>query len=414
MKKYYSFDFYSLYSIKNYENKYPPPPQNLIRFNLFFTWPYLFFQILICCIFTVGCNKVSLQEKYNTQEEKITSNLSNRNSTLDNGDIIEWLERQKDTSLPNRNDFILKLITNMKLEEKYTEVLSDEENLIIIPLSHDYFSQNIDPSTHQLPIQNFLIWENERGQIYRGELTLFYPKSPEITSIPENSFRHYFRSTDFPIDGTFSCINLDDVLTSESKYENEKKIKNKCLEGRWTYFDDEICTEYYLVITYYDGEGNIEDYTETYLYTSCTSGGGGAGGTGSTGTGGSSSQPGTPSTSQVDLLVRKDFVASSTHWWAFYAHWTVTGIRMNNTSLNRFNLNGITFIPTYEMSLSPGTYSWHTWWGTPSLAHTHTENINPAQTIAHGYFSGWAVFPNQNNTEINCQNHGYWNAKDVL
>jgi hypothetical protein len=389
----------------------PPPPKNLIRFNLFFSWPYLFIQILICSIFTLGCNKVSLEEKYNTQEEKITSNLTNRNSTLDNGDILEWLEKQKDTSLPNRNDFILKLITNMKLEEKYTEVLDEDENLIIIPLSDDYFSQNIDLSTHQLPIQNFLIWENERGQIYRGELTLFYPKSPEITSIPENSFRHYFRSTDFPIDGTFSCINLDDVLTSESKYENEKKIKNKCLEGRWTYFDDEICTEYYLVITYYDGEGNIEDYTETYLYTSCTSGGGGAGGTA---TGGSSSQPGTPSTRQVELLVRKDFVASSTHWWAFYAYWTVNGIRMNNTSLNRFNLNGITFIPTYAMTFSPGMYSWHTWWGTPSPSFSHTENINPAQTIAHGYFSGWAVFPNQNNRTINCQNHGYWNAKDVL
>jgi hypothetical protein len=301
----------------------------------------------------------------------------------------------------------------MKLEEKYTEVLDEDENLIIIPLSDDYFSQNLDFTTHLLPIQNFLIWENESGQITRGELTIFYPKSPEITSIPENSFRHYFRSTDFPIDGTFTCINLDDVLTSESKYENEKKIKNKCLEGRWTYFDDEICTEYYLVITYYDGEGNIEDYTETYLYTSCTSGGGGAG---STGTGGTSSQPGTPSTKQVDLLVRKDYVASSTHWWAFYAHWTVTGIRMNNTSLNRFNPdpNGITFIPTYDMSFSPGLYSWHLWYATPSLAHTHTESINNARTIAHGYFSGWAVFPNQGNLLKPCNHHGNWNAKDVL
>ena len=292
---------------------------------------------IIYLLVTSGCKKeISAFEFPKTLGNSVT-----RESTLEADDIIGWLKNQINIALPVKSKNILSIINSIEINKKYVENFRNRENLIIIPLKNNYFSQYI--RDHQKPLQFLLIVEDNKGNIRRGDIVLFFPEETNLKFLPKNSFNDFFNNCKFPSNGSLSLVNLGDLKQYEVEFygghmkasriwssKNQGGIGNESLSNVSLY-----CTEWYMVTTYYFDNGHTEQ-TEVYLGTTCSNcrpnercdqiGDDGSGG------GGYSSLP---------RQVQVHFVVANSHHsnesWTLYADYFLNGISYpNNAGENYF------------------------------------------------------------------------------
>jgi hypothetical protein len=128
---------------------------------------------------------------------------------------------------------------------------------------------------------------SQQGLITKGNIIQFIAEPGKSRSIPENSFSKIFNYQKLDCDGQFAVLSLSDKFLYQMKYEDgslhsvgvaEPKKHSTAANGP----DPDpigpapICTDWYLVTTYYYLDGTTEQ-TEQYLYTTCESSGGGGG-----------------------------------------------------------------------------------------------------------------------------------------
>ena len=171
-----------------------------------------------------SCKKeiaISGKEKKSDESKVSTSgNLTGREVTLSNQDILDWLEAQKEVLNHNNDEFMETIIDNLNMDNKYVESESDEENLIIIPLKQDFTSNHIVDGPR---LMYLLLKDNQQGNIRRGDVVFFYPTNGNVTELPENTFINYFQKETIPVDGQIIFITLDDIKEFQIQYQNGVK-----------------------------------------------------------------------------------------------------------------------------------------------------------------------------------------------
>jgi hypothetical protein len=197
------------------------------------------------------------------------------------------LEAQKSTTNQEKNDKIKALKKSLQLAELRFELLSQKEKFIIIPVKDGFETIN---NKDKNPLTNLVLILSQQGLITKGNIIQFIAEPGKSRSIPENSFSKIFNYQKLDCDGQFAVLSLSDRLLYQMKYEDgslrsvgvaEPKKHPTAANGP----DPDpigpapICTDWYLVTTYYYLDGTTEQ-TEQYLYTTCESSSGGGGGSG--------------------------------------------------------------------------------------------------------------------------------------
>lgn len=368
-----------------------------------------FLCLVMLPIILLNCKKLDDPQlrPENKQAVKSTSNnnpsnLNGRVSTIEVGNVMEWLEAQRDENNPAKNEIVLKLLENVIPEELYTESLNEEENLVIVPLKNDYFSQHVVSGSS--PLQYLQLVEDANGEIRRGEIVLFYPTDLELFSLPENSFHDFYTSESFPVDGTFTLINLEDHKYYEMDFVEGKKSEFRQWERRLAspMENEQTCLDWYYVLTTYNLEdGSIIDQTITFLYTTCTSNSGGSGGGGAP----INNDEGVETTRRVSFVVK-----AQANKYCIRAEYLLTGMRYNDP--NRNIITGITALEIPEHNIGPAGHPndpWHSTWSLTSNVTSFTQLV--ASAIVHGTLT----FPNQSlpNQSL-ISNWGNWHAATDL
>ncbi len=377
---------------------------------------------LIISIFLISCKKEIANESL--EEIIVLNSFHERECTLTQSAILEWLQNDLTfTENLHSKEIIQKIIINSDFEQMYTEKITDTKNLTIIPLGNDYFSNNINEERN-FPLQYFVLKHDNNGIISRGEIVLFYPETNGISDLPDNSFIELYSGSTFPINGTFSFINLDDMLESERTFQDDTINKTAFLYGR----NDEApvtCTAYYWVIVYHFPDGSTTE-NEIYLYTICPDGtsfpdasSGGGGGSYNNNNNNNNTQPQLVNATLSLLVTQREVSGGNT--WGCVATWNASGWRMRNTTQNFFNQNPVYLNANAIMNGITGSgESSNPWFGTLDPVRGHTENRQNNNRTAYCSFISQMHFYNQIDPQSQTypiyavSNYGLWLAKDVL
>ena len=362
----------------------------------------------------LSCKKdIELQKKLNTSSTTAGAfSYAGRQSTVSSAYVLEWLENQKNSSTPFKNNFIQNVLDKMEIDNMYVEIFDEEENFIIIPIQNEYFSQNIN-SNGPFPIQYLLLVEDANGNIRRGDVALFYPEDPNITKLPENSFRDFFNSTKIYVNGTFTLLTLGDIKQYEIDFEDGGFMAEHRSWERESSAQAN-CQDWWLVTITYYSDGTYEIDNE-YLGNFCSScppnqlcdvleGGGGA----------SIDDP--EQIAKIKTLVIRDVQPTSglNAWWSASADFNLMGYRYSDASNNYF-----TSVTTFGLIHfgNTGVYGWYLHSGHAEwVSVSHTAGIGLIDKLAHGEASGTVAYPNdpgssQPSLVLNSVN---WNAASAL
>ena len=365
--------------------------------------------VITLCLFSlfVSCKKDISPNHQTTGTEQFIE----RESTIIADNILEWLSSQENSTDSARIGIINSLYSNMLLSNMYVEEFREEENFIIVPLDPTYFSKNLDTST-VLPLQYLLLVEDSTGMIRRGDLVFFYPNGSQISELPQNSFSDFFNHQKFPVDGTFTLLNLSDIKQYEMDFENELPTQHRLWEPRAPLEIPEgsFCIDWYLVTTTYWSDGTY-DVDESYLYTTCghSFGGGGGGG------GYTPNFNGTPVTKDVNYcVINKN---GNNRFFTLNAYYTLSGNTYSDPSLNKYTGSGIIpqstqFVVLWgnsNFNILPGT----SWYAQYSQASNVYGLIN--SKLAKATYSGQFHFINQPSPNIEIYSEPkYWPASTSL
>jgi hypothetical protein len=245
---------------------------------------------------------------------------------------------------PFKNNILKKILQNVVYENMYVEKLHKNENLIIIPLKNEYFSQHVNSQKNK-PLQYLILVENEDGKIRRSDIILFFPENAALKKLPFNSFSDFFDKEELPVDGIFTLVSFGDVKQFEMVFKNGKKDKfnlwrgekkNYASNNTATSTSSQNCIDWYLVTTYYENGLPINSTWE-YVGTTCNSSSCPPNMqcdvTGDEGGGGSSEIP-TAVSRNVDFAVKREL--TSYEDWEIKGHFVLQGQSFNNTSNNYF------------------------------------------------------------------------------
>jgi hypothetical protein len=241
---------------------------------------YLQSTLILFCSVTlllIGCKKNTTDEKF-INTPVVQTNIKTK---ISSAAVSNWLQAKIKPSSPLKNNYINKILDNVQYDKMYVEQLHTSENLIVIPLKNEYFSQHIKQQKNK-PIQYLLLVENAEGKIRRGDLVLFFPENATLQKLPVNYFHQFFMEEDLSVNGTFTLVTLGDVKQYEVVFKNGKKDNFKLWRSEINTASNagnnantsptQNCTDWYLVTTYYlDG---IPVYsTSEYVGTTCSGGG---------------------------------------------------------------------------------------------------------------------------------------------
>ena len=216
--------------------------------------------------FIKGCISISLLSFL----LNISAYSQQTQSNIKQEDIKEWLQKSTSSLTPYKNGIIKKVLDNVLFDKMYVEPHHDNENLIIIPLKKEYFSQHFHAGNAH-PIQYLLVVENSKGEIRRSDIVLFYSKDPSLNALPKNSFHDFFNSESLSIDGTFTLITLGDVKQYEMDFKNGKKAEFRMWnQKKWQKEKSSGCDDWYFTTTIYHEDGTISQ-KEKLLGATCTS-----------------------------------------------------------------------------------------------------------------------------------------------
>jgi hypothetical protein len=187
--------------------------------------------------------------------------------------VNSWLENQKSPSQPNKAANIETLKNNVDFSRSWVEASDGGEQILIIPINEKFRSvRNIDNKS----ILNLVIMLNNSGKIRRGNIVMYYPKNSAQRNVPRNTFYAIYNTAEPSADGEFRFLSVTGRSLYRLKYENQRlrsagHIKSgQEIASRTSDVSVVTCTEWYLVTTYYDEDGNIVGQTSEYLHTTCS------------------------------------------------------------------------------------------------------------------------------------------------
>jgi hypothetical protein len=355
-------------------------------------WYLMILTMLSALVFS--CTKDRLPETISPSADNAVK------SNMRPDDIKNWLESKTGAATSHKNNIISKVLQNAVFDKMYIETLHDNENLIIIPLKQEYFSQHVN-SKNPHPIQYLLLVENAKGEIRRGDIVLFNSANQNLKTLPKNAFHDFFNEDTFPADGTFTVITLGDVKEFEMDYKGGQKAQFRVWQGKQnkTQRDGEYCTSWYLVTTTYYSDGHTEVDWE-YLGDTCSScapnqlcdhidGDGGGPGVG---------DPGTPVSRAVEFIVKEE--ATSYEHWTITGNFTISGVQFTDATNNFFTgiaSNGaVCQYARFPLTQSPNLSRYSI------FTSSHSEGLTGNTTAwgniqAHMYYPNWPGAPKTDN-----------------
>jgi len=256
-------------------------------------------------LFTISCRKETVTENSIAYSKR---NKGKQITSVSEKQIIaDWIV-EHDKSLNSKDKKTLDLISN-NLNYDGIEV-KDRDNgddIIIIPIKETVKSHlNLNAKHLKLDansILNYVIVRNKDGKLRWSYIVSFQPSDGKKHSkLLDGTLQNILNNKPVADEGVFNLINLDGKLSLQLSYKNNKisAVGRPMTKAQYAEFKKllsfekkdnqkslnnaplpEDCEDFFLVTTYYDGEGGTYEDWE-YLYTECDgeTGGGGGGGLG--------------------------------------------------------------------------------------------------------------------------------------
>jgi hypothetical protein len=231
--------------------------------------------LIAATFFYVGCKRENSQEKVNdVSKQKIIAKVD------------AWLEGQKNVLDQKGNERIKALTKNLDFTNLRTELISDEEQFIIIPIKDNFKPVN----TRNIVVVNNLVLVITKEETFsKGNIVQYQPASEQhdIDVLSRNIFNIYtgkkvLRSGEFAFFTVFGKplykLNYKNgTMNAHSVAEPKKATPAANGPDPDPISPAPICTDWYWVTTYFYEDGHTET-TSTFAFTTCesTSGGGGS------------------------------------------------------------------------------------------------------------------------------------------
>lgn len=185
--------------------------------------------------------------------------------------VNTWLEKHKVQSQPNKAANIDLLMKNLEYSSATVEESDNGEEIIIIPINERLkTAKPIDKES----ILSLVLIVNHAGVIRKGNVVLYTPgsNSPART-IPRNTFRAIYNTAEPPVDGKFRFLSVTGRWLYELTYKNNilysaGEITQKPIFSSNNQIAAVVCTDWYLVTTYYYEDGSTYT-TREYVGTTC-------------------------------------------------------------------------------------------------------------------------------------------------
>ena len=197
--------------------------------------------------------------------------LKNNSSDQLISKINSWLEKQKTGLLAFKAANVNLLRENLEYSNLRVEKSEGGEQIIIIPISEKFKAQKI---SNKSSIPNLVLLLNSSGEIKKGNVVLFHPKTSGIyTQVPDNTFFDIFNTSKVKCDGRFQFISVAGHWDYQLDYSNGSLNSYGFIEAQQdsngTTRSNAICINWYLVTKYYvDGILVLE--TREYVGTTCS------------------------------------------------------------------------------------------------------------------------------------------------
>lgn len=325
---------------------------------------------------------------------------------------------KKTATTPRLNGRIDKLISFANFQAMYVEQLNDREKLLIVPMRESY--ENIHTNSKATkPLQYLLITQNDKGQIRRSDIMLFYPKDATLKVLPKNSFHDFFYFEQVSVDGTMAMLSLDERFRYEMKFEEGEKVSFK----NWQTKDDDLtvsrtgsnCTYWYLVTTYYENNV-IVNQTWEYIGETCVNpcsegsncetvdylpeGEGGGG------------EPSIP----VAVAVSRNFLVYAYHQgfenWDIVSFHNISGFRDDDQPANN-TITSINYVVTGGTDYNPAQC-----YESTSSCHKVYQNVGTvvgnSPSTATATSNNIVTYPNRDNDVRVCNKSFIWQAETVF
>lgn len=202
--------------------------------------------------------------------KKVIVNQETFKTTLTKESILNYIKNLSKINKPSRTEFIKKIEANIEFDKMYMERRYKDQKFIIIPMKKVYFSQYANNQTSK-PIQYLVVVEkdNAKGEIWRADVILIFPKDKSITVLPKNTFQDFAAEKNSQIDGVYTYLNLyfGDVKYAEIKVEQGKKKEFRSWNSKKSGTDD--CHEWTLETTTINEDGSTTEKKEN-LGKTCT------------------------------------------------------------------------------------------------------------------------------------------------
>ncbi len=220
--------------------------------------------VLLCStvLLYYACDKKDLANNNRLQE-------SNRISAS----VVTWLDAQKLLIRNKSTENIDLLKSNLDYEQFHYEELYESKRLLIIPIRKGLAIQKkIDPNR----VYNFVAIVDQSGNIVRGNVVIFQPNdASHKQSLPVNTISGLYNSRKIGVDGQFRMVHISgnllylmDVKKGRPFSWGRYKLKEQAAQG--VSMAKAPCTDYYLVITYYEN-GEVVNQTYKYIGKVCES-----------------------------------------------------------------------------------------------------------------------------------------------
>lgn len=339
---------------------------------------------LLAILLFTGCRK----ETPSFQQDAVHSEAISKVNT--------WLDKQSATGNGMQARSIQALRDKLEFTGLWFEELNQGEKLIVVPVGTG-LETLYNKGKH--PVNVLLLIQNTAGAIRKGNIVQYLPENG-ASGIARNTFFRFYNDKPLETDATFSFLTLTGRLLYEMKYKDGKMNsfgmatpKNAGTAVTGPVQDPigpaPVCTDWYLVTTYFYADGTTEQ-TEEYLYTTCEAGGGGGGGNGN----------GNDNEAPVFLSAQKDWrVAQNTYGlWFVVSNEQFNGVKVPG-ELGGGHFTGMAHLTSAIISIS-NDYTWQELGATASFNATiATSTVSGKVThvhLGHTYISPTScqwVFP---------------------
>lgn len=235
--------------------------------------------------------------------------------------IDHWLDAQVSASNEAAANLVQKLKDQLDLTGLRFETLNRGEQLIIIPVRPGF--QTLYRAVGQ-PVNVLLLILDNTAAIRKGNIVQYRAENGQAV-IPSGTFFKFYNNQPLEADAAFSFLSLTGRLLHEIGYKegNVNSFGMATARAVATAVNGPVqdpigpapvCTDWYLVTTYYYADGSTEQ-TEEFLYTTCESGGGGGGN-------------GSENEEAMLLSAQADWIVAESQVWKVWSTEQFTGVKV--------------------------------------------------------------------------------------